>query len=97
MQIADDILRRRAPANNSAQQDEPAYQHIPDEHVHYSQRSPWLRAAVLGGTDGLVSVSSLMLGVGGGSASLDALVLSGERCCEAYHNLRWVFISEPST
>ncbi len=26
-----------------------------DGHVHYSQRSPWLRAFVLGANDGLVS------------------------------------------
>ncbi len=26
-----------------------------DEHKHYSHRAPWLRAFVLGATDGLVS------------------------------------------
>ena len=26
-----------------------------DEHNHYSQRAPWLRAGVLGANDGLVS------------------------------------------
>ena len=26
-----------------------------DEHQHYSQRSPWLRAFILGALDGLVS------------------------------------------
>jgi len=36
-------------------------------HVHYSQRAPWLRAAILGLNDGLISTSSTMLGVGGGS------------------------------
>lgn len=29
-----------------------------DEHVHYSHRAPWLRAFVLGATDGLVSDQS---------------------------------------
>ena len=48
-----------------------------DEHVHYSHRAPWLRAAVLGANDGLVSTASLMLGVGGGTESLRALVLAG--------------------
>ncbi len=48
-----------------------------DEHTHYSHRAPWLRAAVLGATDGLVSVAALMLGVGGGTEELHALVLAG--------------------
>ena len=29
-----------------------------DEHNHYSQRAPWLRAGVLGANDGLVSSPS---------------------------------------
>lgn len=49
----------------------------PDEHDHFSQRAPWLRAGVLGATDGLVSVASLMIGVGGGSSSLHFMILSG--------------------
>ena len=48
-----------------------------DEHVHYSHRSPWLRAFVLGANDGLVSVSALMLGVGAGNGDLKAMQLSG--------------------
>lgn len=36
-------------------------------HQHYSDRAPWLRAAVLGANDGLVSVASIMLGVSGGT------------------------------
>ena len=44
---------------------------------HYSDRAPWLRAAVLGANDGLVSVSSIMLGVGGGSTDRMTLILSG--------------------
>ena len=50
---------------------------LPDEHEHFSQRAPWLRASVLGANDGLVSVASLMLGVGGGSESLHIVVLAG--------------------
>ncbi|KAK9845523.1 hypothetical protein WJX81_008565 [Elliptochloris bilobata] len=53
------------------------YDEIPDEHEHFSQRAPWLRAGVLGANDGLVSVASLMLGVGGGSDSLHIVVLAG--------------------
>ena len=50
---------------------------IPDEHEHYSQRAPWLRAGVLGANDGLVSVASLMLGVEGGTNELHGVVLAG--------------------
>lgn len=49
----------------------------PDEHEHYSQRAPWLRAGVLGANDGLVSVASLMIGVGGGSSALHFMILAG--------------------
>ena len=44
---------------------------------HYSDRAPWLRAAVLGANDGLVSVASIMLGVGAGNVALRELILSG--------------------
>lgn len=46
-------------------------------HEHYSDRAPWLRAAVLGANDGLVSVASIMLGVSGGSQDRHTLLLSG--------------------
>lgn len=46
-------------------------------HEHYSNRAPWLRAAVLGANDGLVSVASIMLGVSGGSKDKHTLILSG--------------------
>ena len=46
-------------------------------HQHYSDRAPWLRAAVLGANDGLVSVASIMLGVSGGSQDKHTLLLSG--------------------
>jgi VIT1/CCC1 family predicted Fe2+/Mn2+ transporter len=44
---------------------------------HLSGRSNWLRAAVLGANDGLVSVSSLLLGVVAGGASRSAVLLAG--------------------
>lgn len=44
--------------------DAPPHRYDCDEHDHYSDRAPWLRAAVLGANDGLVSVASIMLGVG---------------------------------
>ncbi|KXS19070.1 DUF125-domain-containing protein [Gonapodya prolifera JEL478] len=46
-------------------------------HEHYSHRAPWLRAAVLGACDGLVSVSSLMVGVIAGGGSNYQVILSG--------------------
>ncbi|XP_042400586.1 vacuolar iron transporter homolog 1-like [Zingiber officinale] len=42
-----------------------------------SQRAQWLRAAVLGANDGLVSTASLMMGVGAVKDDAKAMVLSG--------------------
>jgi VIT1/CCC1 family predicted Fe2+/Mn2+ transporter len=44
---------------------------------HFSHRSPWLRALVLGANDGLVSTAALMMGVGGGSSDKNTLILAG--------------------
>ncbi|XP_061341634.1 vacuolar iron transporter homolog 2-like [Gastrolobium bilobum] len=43
----------------------------------YSKRSQWLRAAVLGANDGLVSTASLMMGVGAVKQDIKAMILSG--------------------
>ncbi|XP_059651111.1 vacuolar iron transporter homolog 4-like [Cornus florida] len=43
----------------------------------YSQRAQWIRAAVLGANDGLVSVASLMMGVGGVNKDVKAMILTG--------------------
>ncbi|KAL3679002.1 hypothetical protein R1sor_021958 [Riccia sorocarpa] len=51
--------------------------HKDGAHWHYSHRSPWLRALVLGANDGLVSISSLMLGVGAVKSDVKAMVISG--------------------
>lgn len=48
-----------------------------DEHVHKGQRAPWLRAFILGASDGLVSVAALLVGVSAGSDNLKFLRLSG--------------------
>lgn len=45
------------------------------EETHRSHRAPWLRAAVLGINDGIVSTSSLMLGVIAAGAS-DSIILT---------------------
>ena len=45
--------------------------------VHLSHRSNWLRAAVLGANDGMVSTASLVLGVAASGASAAAIVTAG--------------------
>jgi VIT1/CCC1 family predicted Fe2+/Mn2+ transporter len=45
--------------------------------VHLSHRSNWLRAAVLGANDGIVSTASLVLGVAAAGASGTAIVTAG--------------------
>ncbi len=44
---------------------------------HSSHRVGWLRAAVLGANDGLVSTASLILGVASANASTGAILLAG--------------------
>ncbi|XP_057773962.1 vacuolar iron transporter homolog 2-like [Salvia miltiorrhiza] len=43
----------------------------------YAKRSQWLRAAVLGANDGLVSTASLMMGVGAVKPDIKAMILTG--------------------
>ncbi|KAE8686814.1 Vacuolar iron transporter-like protein 2.1 [Hibiscus syriacus] len=43
----------------------------------YSKRGQWLRAAVLGANDGLVSVASLMMGVGSVKEDVKAMIIAG--------------------
>ena len=45
--------------------------------THRSHRIGWLRAAVLGANDGVVSVSSLVVGVAAGGASQGDILLTG--------------------
>jgi VIT1/CCC1 family predicted Fe2+/Mn2+ transporter len=49
----------------------------PRAEVHLSHRSNWLRAAVLGANDGIVSTASLVLGVAASGASGAAIVTAG--------------------
>jgi vacuolar iron transporter family protein len=44
---------------------------------HRSRRAGWLRAAVLGADDGIVSISSLLIGVAASSASEEAILIAG--------------------
>ena len=47
------------------------------EELHYVNRSGWLRAAVLGANDGIVSVSSIIIGVAAADTSPHAALLAG--------------------
>lgn len=44
---------------------------------HYVHRTGWLRAAVLGANDGIISVSSLMIGIASAEASQSHLAIAG--------------------
>lgn len=45
--------------------------------LHFLQRSGWLRAAVLGANDGIISTASLLMGVAAAGASHQALLMTG--------------------
>lgn len=47
------------------------------EQPHYVTRSNWLRAAVLGANDGIVSISALVVGVAAADADPRAIALAG--------------------
>lgn len=44
---------------------------------HYVSRTGWLRAAVLGANDGIISISSLVIGVAAASADAQTLLITG--------------------
>lgn len=44
--------------------------------VHYIHRSNWLRAAVLGANDGIISISSLAIGIAAASSTREPIVLA---------------------
>lgn len=47
------------------------------QELHYLDRAGWLRAAVLGANDGIVSVSSLIVGVAAADPSRAAILIAG--------------------
>ena len=47
------------------------------EELHYIHRTGWLRAAVLGANDGILSTSSLMIGIAAAAASAQDILLAG--------------------
>ena len=50
---------------------------MPGAESHYVHRTAWLRAAVLGANDGIISTASLILGVASAAASSADIVLTG--------------------
>ncbi|KAI5597401.1 hypothetical protein POPTR_002G069400v4 [Populus trichocarpa] len=62
------------PINDVEQQ---ATLEIETEDFDYSKRAQWLRAAVLGANDGLVSTASLMMGVGAVKQDIKVMILTG--------------------
>ena len=50
---------------------------MPHRESHRSSRIGWLRAAVMGANDGIVSTASLMLGVAASGASAASILVSG--------------------
>ena len=53
------------------------HEHHPDGHHHNIHRTGWLRAAVLGANDGIVSTASLLIGVAAASMDKPAIILAG--------------------
>ncbi|KAK2383606.1 hypothetical protein P8452_38704 [Trifolium repens] len=45
--------------------------------IDYSQRAQWLRAAMLGANDGLITVASLMIGIGAIKEDISVMFLAG--------------------
>ena len=50
---------------------------MPHMERHRSERIGWLRAAVMGANDGIVSTASLVLGVAGAGAARGAVIIAG--------------------
>lgn len=45
--------------------------------IHYITRSGWLRAAILGANDGILSTASIIIGVAAASVSREPIILAG--------------------
>ena len=44
---------------------------------HYGHRGNWLRAAVLGANDGILSTASIIIGVAAASTTREPVILAG--------------------
>jgi vacuolar iron transporter family protein len=75
-----EVRLARAPARNvyvRADAPDRTGSTISQPEAHLSHRSNWLRAAVLGANDGIVSTASLVLGVAAAGATASAIVTAG--------------------
>ena len=52
---------------------------MPKRHfeLHYSERIGWLRAAVLGANDGIVSTASLVIGIAAANTGRSEILIAG--------------------
>lgn len=50
---------------------------LPQVEVHYSDRVGWMRAAVLGANDGLLSTASLIIGVAAANSTRSSILIAG--------------------
>ncbi|OIP02488.1 MAG: hypothetical protein AUJ98_01285 [Bacteroidetes bacterium CG2_30_33_31] len=48
-----------------------------EEEKHYVNRSGWLRAAVLGANDGILSTASIIIGIAAASSTREPIILAG--------------------
>jgi VIT1/CCC1 family predicted Fe2+/Mn2+ transporter len=70
-------LAHKLLGNDSKARRRPGLLSRPDGEAHRSGRTGWLRAAVLGADDAIVSTSSLMIGVAASASSKEAILLAG--------------------
>ncbi|XP_062224436.1 vacuolar iron transporter homolog 1-like [Phragmites australis] len=74
---SNDTIQFPSKPTTAAVDDIEAAAHGSADRVDYLARAQWLRAAVLGANDGLVSVASLMIGVGAVNDTARAMLVSG--------------------
>ncbi|XP_058735699.1 vacuolar iron transporter homolog 4-like [Vicia villosa] len=48
-----------------------------ESNINYFQRAQWLRAAMLGANDGLITVASMMIGIGAIKEDIGVMILTG--------------------
>ncbi|KAF3663865.1 Vacuolar iron transporter -like protein 4 [Capsicum baccatum] len=65
------------PMNHDLEQQQVNLDEQEETEFDYSKRSQWLRAAVLGANDGLVSTASLMMGIGAVKKDIKVMILTG--------------------
>jgi vacuolar iron transporter family protein len=74
--MAGSLHARRSAGPRARPKEEPIMATIHRE-LHRTQHIGWLRAAVLGANDGIISTASLVVGIAASSASHEAVVVAG--------------------